>query len=144
VAVQLPPAQAGGRLAVDLPPDLPRVVGDVRYLQSVVFHLADNALKYAPEGPVQVAARACPDGWVELRVSDQGPGLPPGAAARLFGKFERLSAGDSQSVYGHGLGLYMCRRIVEACRGEIRADLERAPGQGAAFIVRLPAWQEAS
>jgi signal transduction histidine kinase len=137
-------SHAAQRLSLDIPDDLPLVLGDERYLQSVIFHLVDNALKYAPEGAVTVAAQACPDGWVELRVSDQGPGLPPEAEARLFEKFERLSAKDSQAVYGHGLGLYMCRRIVEACSGEIRAEATPKDGRGASFVVRLPAWQEAS
>ena len=137
-APNLPP----GRLTTDLAPDLPAAIGDERYLQSVVFHLVDNALKYAPSGPITVTAQAADADWIEMRVSDCGPGMPPEAAARLFNKFERLAARDSQAVYGNGLGLYMCRRIVEACRGVI--EVESVEGQGTTFVVRLPIWQGAA
>jgi signal transduction histidine kinase len=142
VTGQFAPKLAAGRLTTQVAPDLPAAQGDERYLQSVVFHLVDNALKYAPGAPVTVAAQSDGNGWIEMRVTDGGPGLPPEAAARLFTKFERLNARDSQAVYGHGLGLYMCRRIVEACHGEI--SVESVVGQGTTFAVRLPVWQEAA
>lgn len=131
------PSLPAGRLTTDVETDLPMALADEHYLQSVVFHLVDNALKYAPDNPVQVTGRAG-GGWVEVRVADRGPGVPAEAAARLFDKFERLDARDSQTVYGYGLGLYMCKRIANALNGDIK--LESAEGQGATFIVRIPAW----
>jgi signal transduction histidine kinase len=129
----LPP----GRLTTEVEADLPLALADEHYLQSVLFHLVDNALKYAPDSPVRVVARAG-NGLVEIRVTDRGVGVPLTAAARLFDKFERLDVQDSQSVYGYGLGLYMCKRIVQALNGDIA--LESAEGQGATFVVQIPAW----
>lgn len=140
-ADQFLPGEPPGRLTTQVPAGLPSARADERYLQSVIFHLVDNALKYAPAGPVTVAAQQASDGWIELRVSDCGRGLSAQETALLFTKFERLNALDSQAVYGHGLGLYMCRRIVEACHGEI--TVESIEGKGTTFLVRLPIWREA-
>jgi signal transduction histidine kinase len=127
------------RLTMEIGKDLPLALADAHYLKSVVFHLVDNALKYAPESPVYVSAEAAGN-MVELRVIDHGPGVPPDMAARLFDRFERLEARDSQSVYGYGLGLYMCKLIVESLKGDIRVESRPAPG--AAFLVRIPAWED--
>ncbi len=131
----LPP----GRLVTDAPKNLPLVNADERFLQSVIFHLVDNALKYAPDSPVWITARES-EGHVEVQVKDEGPGMSPEAAARLFKMFERLGATDAQAVYGYGLGLYMCKRLMEALKGEIR--LETAEGRGTTFCVRIPIWEE--
>ena len=122
----LPP----GRLVTDAPKNLPLVNADDRFLQSVIFHLVDNALKYAPDSPVWITAREF-EGYVEVQVKDEGPGMSPEAAARLFKMFERLDVTDSQAVYGYGLGLYMCKRLMEALKGEI--SLETAEGLGTTF-----------
>ena len=129
---------ASARLHFDLPGDLPPVMADERGLTSVLFHLLDNALKYAPEGPVDVTGWA--DGaraQVFVAVTDHGPGISPKAAGIIFEKFQRLNSGDAQAVYGHGLGLYMVRRLLQAMEGDVR--FEPAPGGGARFIFWLPA-----
>jgi len=118
--------------------DLPPVAADEHYLQSVLFHLVDNALKYAPGSPVTVTVQAVGD-LIELKVADRGPGVQPELAGRLFNKFERLDARDSQIVYGYGLGLYMCRRILDVLHGDIR--LGDADGPGATFVVQIPKWE---
>jgi len=125
------------QLISDLEPNLPLIVADEHYLQSVIFHLVDNSLKYAPNSPVWISAWAS-EGGVAIEVKDHGPGIPPEEAVRLFSKFERLEAEDSQTVYGYGLGLYMCKRILEVLNGKIW--LSPAPGSGAAFELWLPAW----
>ena len=131
-----PNSPASARLRFDLPRDLPLVVADERGLTSVLFHLLDNALKYAPEGTVELT------GWVEgglvyVAVTDHGPGISPKAADIIFEKFQRLNSGDAQAVYGHGLGLYMVRRLLQAMDGDVR--FEPAPEGGARFIFWLPA-----
>ncbi len=139
VRVQFASAPAGERLRICVPADLPSALADERGLASVFFHLVDNALKYAPEGEVTIEAE--PDGdrlWV--RVSDHGPGIPPDRRELVFDKFQRLNAGDAQSVYGHGLGLYMVRRMLRAMAGDIQ--IGDAPGGGAQFTFWLPIAQD--
>jgi K+-sensing histidine kinase KdpD len=126
------------RVALSLPPDLPLVLADEHYLQSVLFHLVDNALKYAPESLLSISAKLS-ENWVEIRVQDRGPGVSPEASARLFRMFERLEARDSQSVYGYGLGLYMCKQLMQAMQGEIWLDEAEKPG--ATFVVDVLTWR---
>jgi signal transduction histidine kinase len=101
--------------------------------------LIDNAIKYAPLGSIRVHAWA-EDGLVFIQVADQGPGIPPEALSLIFEKFYRFHYGDAQTVYGHGLGLYMVRRLLQAMQGEIK--VENLPGGGAAFTFWLPVFEE--
>lgn len=125
------------RLITEINPHLPLVLADERFLQSVLFHLVDNALKYAPNSPIWISVQD-QAGRVEITVKDKGPGVSTEAAARIFNMFERFESQDSQSVYGYGLGLYMCKRIMQALNGDLR--LESSPGQGATFRLYLPIW----
>jgi PAS domain S-box-containing protein len=118
---------------------LPPVLADERALTSVLFHLLDNALKYAPEGQIQVNAQAVQNG-VTIQVVDQGPGIPEEALPLLFTRFFRAQSGDSQVIYGHGLGLYIVRRLIEAMHGEITVQNQPGGGAsgGACFTCTLP------
>jgi PAS domain S-box-containing protein len=137
VRAQFASVPAGERLRVQVAADLPPVLADERGLASVFFHLVDNALKYAPEGEVTVEAEADPEASrVRVRVRDRGPGIPPERRALIFDKFQRLNAGDAQSVYGHGLGLYMVRQLLKAMGGDI--EVGGAEGGGAQFTFWLP------
>ncbi|MBI3244114.1 MAG: PAS domain-containing protein [Chloroflexi bacterium] len=122
------------RLNLNLPPDLPPVLGDERGLRSVLFQLIDNAFKYAPESPVEISAH-CNDTMIQIRVSDHGPGIPSDQQGKVFGKFHRAQQSDSQKVYGYGLGLHTSRRFMDAMEGSIA--LENTPGGGATFCVSL-------
>jgi two-component system sensor histidine kinase KdpD len=127
---------AAHRIVTDLPADLPLVECDALLIERVLVNLLENAAKYTPAGStITVAAR--PDGatlWVE--VSDDGPGLPPGKEAAVFQKFMR---GASESnIPGLGLGLAICRTIVEAHGGRITAENRPAPDTGARFRFTLP------
>ncbi len=116
-----------------LPDDLPLVYVDDVLVGQLLVNLLDNAIKYTPAGsPIHLEADAAPDAVV-LKISDRGPGFAPGDEQRIFEKFYR---GKSASARGAGLGLAICRAIVEAHRGTIEA-LNR-PGGGAVFQVRLP------
>ena len=124
----------GNRLKLDLPQGLPDVMADEQVLESVFFHLLDNALKYAPEGEIWVK------GWVEnanvyIAVSDSGPGIPPEERERVFELFHRVDASDSREVYGYGLGLPMVQRLLEAMEGGIR--IEQDPSGGARLVFWL-------
>ena len=131
---QLADTPSGPRLRLDLPAGLPPVLADERALASVLFHLVDNALKYAPEGAVLIRAEA-EAGQVRVSVSDQGPGIPREQRAAIFERFQRLNAGDAQAVYGHGLGLYMVQQLLRAQGSDIAVD--DAPGGGARFTFAL-------
>jgi signal transduction histidine kinase len=128
-------------VTTNLDSNLPLVLADERFLQSVLFHLVDNAVKYAPHSPILLQVQVV-DKQIEIRVKDEGPGIAPEAAAQIFNRFERLDARDSQSVYGYGLGLYMCKLIASALKGDIY--LESTSGKGATFVVCLPVWVEDS
>jgi PAS domain S-box-containing protein len=137
VRAQFASVPGGERLRVSVSTGLPLVLADERGLVSVFFHLVDNALKYAPGGEVTVEAEVEPEGnRVRVRVGDHGPGIPPGRREQIFDKFQRLNAGDAQAVYGHGLGLYMVRRMLQAMGGDI--EVRDAPGGGAQFAFWLP------
>ncbi len=96
-----------------LPADLPPVLADPGFLESVFNHLVDNALKYAPRGAIVVDALRL-RGRLRVQVSDIGPGIPKEKQSMLFQRFQRLDAKDSQSVYGYGLGLYLSQRMLRA------------------------------
>jgi signal transduction histidine kinase len=123
------------QVAVDVPDDLLPVCVDSTQLAGVFANLVENAAKYTPpESPLRLVGRLV-DGGVELRVEDQGPGIPPDDLERIFDKFVRSSTMRS-SVPGTGLGLAICRGIVRANGGRIWA--ENRPTGGAAFVVWLP------
>jgi two-component system sensor histidine kinase KdpD len=121
------------RLQVDLPADLPLVDGDYSQLDQVVTNLLENAARYAPPGStVRVTARSVGDGGVELRVADEGIGVPEWERARVFEPFRR-GEGSASS----GVGLAICKAVVDAHGGRI--SVHRTPGGGATFVVQLPA-----
>jgi PAS domain S-box-containing protein len=121
------------RVVVEVPPDLPDVLGDPHRLPTVVAQLVENAVKYSPDGgTVTVSARAC-DGEVVVCVADDGIGFEPADADRLF---ERFARGRTGGAGGVGLGLSIVRTLVEAHGGRVWAEGE--PGRGARFSFTVP------
>jgi signal transduction histidine kinase len=119
---------------VAVPADLPSIQGEEAYLEQVLRNLVGNAAKYGRPGSlVQVTAEASGDDVV-IRVLDDGPGIEEGDAEALFDLFYR-SPSIASTVPGAGIGLFVCRRLVDAMGGRIRA--ERRPEGGAAFVVTL-------
>jgi len=115
-------------------PDLPWVLADAVLIEQVLENLLENAVKYTPPGtPITLSAQAR-ERELEVTVADRGPGLTPGDEKRVFEKFYRGRAEGSQS--GVGLGLTICRAIVEAHGGRIWT--ERNPEGGAVFRFALP------
>jgi K+-sensing histidine kinase KdpD len=121
-------------IEINLPEDLPHVVADEVLLVSIFHHLIDNALKYAPENPVVVMASRERE-RVRVQVTDSGPGIPEEKRSLLFQRFQRLDAKDSQSVYGHGLGLYFSQQMLRAMDSELA--FEAPPEGGARFFFYL-------
>jgi signal transduction histidine kinase len=126
----------GLQLASTVPDDLPVLAGDERLLQSLVFHLVENALKFSTHGGrVEVALEADADAVV-LRVKDDGIGIPAEFHERIFEKFFMVDAGPAKQHPGAGIGLYLVREVVAIHGGAIRVD--SGPGNGTTFEVRLP------
>jgi two-component system sensor histidine kinase KdpD len=124
----------GRPVKIDLPKDAPLVKLDAVLIGQVLVNLLENALKYTPAGTaIEIAAEFAPAA-VTVSVADEGPGIPPGLEERLFDKFYRAAPERAQS--GVGLGLTICRAIVEAHGGTIRAE-NRSP-RGAVFRFTLP------
>jgi signal transduction histidine kinase len=120
-------------------PGLPLVSADRDRVAEVLANLLDNADKYSPPGREVVVDARADQTEVTLSVRDSGPGLPVDDLERVFDKFYRADNGDAQTAYGYGLGLYICRRLVEAHGGRIWA--ENHPHGGAVFSFTLPvAW----
>lgn len=114
----------------------PRVWADADRMHEVVANLVDNAAKYSPLGSKVVLEVYVEGQEAVLAVSDSGSGIPPEEHSRIFEKFHRLDSDDAKETYGYGLGLYLCRLLVEAMNGRIWVESE--PGQGATFRFALP------
>ncbi|HWK90520.1 MAG TPA: ATP-binding protein, partial [Longimicrobium sp.] len=135
--------EKGLALAVTPPVELPPLHSDADRVRQILVNLLSNAVKFTDRGNVSVAIGAvdAPEGegevrrWVEVRVSDTGPGIAPEDQERVFHEFEQVSGGSSRG--GTGLGLPISRKLARLLGGELR--LESAPGRGSTFTMRLPA-----
>jgi two-component system sensor histidine kinase KdpD len=104
-------------------------------IERVLCNLLENAAKYTPPGSTITVAAGVHGQFLQVTVADNGPGLPPGREEAIFEKFTR---GERESnTPGVGLGLAICRAIVEAHGGTIHAQ-PHVPGQGAAIVFSLP------
>jgi signal transduction histidine kinase len=125
----------------DIAIDAPKVgetmpaIAEFRRVLQILLNLVGNAIRYSPTGS-QIWLRLEGEGArARIVVADQGPGMSDDQQARIFDKYERL--GRSSEDGGSGLGLYISRRLARSMGGELR--VESAPGQGARFILDLPA-----
>jgi signal transduction histidine kinase len=114
---------------------LPEVAADPDKLRQVLVNLIENAVKYSREGQIEVRL-ASHYGNVRFSVRDEGPGIPLSQQERVFEKFYRLDPNMTQGVGGTGLGLYICRELVETMNGDIW--VESAQGEGSTFSFELP------
>lgn len=122
-------------LSIEIPQDLPTVAADRASISEVVSNLIDNALKYSNEGgAVNVTAKV--DGsFVKVAVEDHGIGMPSSVISNLFHKFYR-SHRSRETVAGTGIGLYICKAIVESHGGKI--EVRSQEGKGSTFEFSLP------
>jgi len=109
---------------------------DEDLLLQLLLNLLDNAGKYTPSGGRVTVGWAVDDGRAEVRVRDTGVGIPPVHLPHIFERFYRVDKARSRAAGGAGLGLSICRWIAEAHGGSI--SVESAPGEGTAFVVKLP------
>lgn len=123
------------QLELAVPDDLPLVPVDYIQIEQVIWNVLENAAKYAPaNSPITVTAWH-QEGAVLLRVSDQGPGIPVDQRTRVFDKFYRLSRPDNAQIAGAGIGLAICKGLVEAHGGRI--TIEGGPDGGTLVEIRL-------
>lgn len=116
--------------------NIPSVWADRDRTEEILFNLIDNAIKYSPDcATIHVDADANGQ-FAVVSVSDQGIGIPEEELAKIFDKFHRVDRRDASETYGHGLGLYICRRLVEAQGGQIWVD--SVLGEGSTFRFTLP------
>ncbi len=127
---------AAHRFLLDLP-DAPVLAEiDAPKIEQVLRNLLQNAVHYAPGGGAVTVALRADGGVCELRVADEGIGIAPDAQDRIFERFYRAPDARMLRTRGAGLGLAICREIVDAHGGVLR--VESVPGRGSTFIVRLP------
>ena len=124
-------------LRVSVQPGDLRAVGDAERMHQVVYNLLDNAVRHSPQdGRVWLSAHAATAGVTTIEIADEGPGIPPGEAERVFERFHRVDAARAARDGGTGLGLAIARWIVDAHGGVIRAE-QREP-RGCRMVVELP------
>ncbi len=142
-------------VSLDIAPDL-TMRADGGRTRQVLVNLLSNALKYSEaSAPIAISANLLesegvreqgkpliPAGaWVQIKVRDWGLGIPPREQALLFMRFVRLARDAASSTRGTGVGLYLCRVLVQAMGGQIWVESNGVPGMGSVFTFVLPAAQ---
>jgi signal transduction histidine kinase len=123
---------ADAEMSVDAPDQL-RIVGDAGRLRQVIDNLVTNAVKYAPGTAITIGAMRAGDDAI-LSVADEGPGMAEEKVKRAFEPFFQGESSGKES--GVGLGLYICRKIIEAHGGVM--TLHSVPGEGTTVALRVP------
>lgn len=125
-------------IVTDIAEDLPATItADEDKLNQILSNLLSNAIKYSPDGgQITLTARWEREGQMLISVKDSGVGMSQEQCGRLFRQYERIDRDSIKNIPGTGLGLYLVKSLVELHGGEI--SCESAPGQGSAFLVRLP------
>ncbi len=127
------------KINTDIPSDLPSVFADQRRMMQVLLNLIENALKFSEdEGEIFITMLHRTNQWVEVIVRDNGPGIPQEEQQRIFVDRVRLPQ-TSQETIGFGIGLSVCRRIVEVHGGKIWVVSK--PTEGACFYFTVPVWR---
>ena len=114
-------------------------IGHPVALSRVLLNLSTNALKFTDEGAVEVGGRRLDGDALEFWVQDSGRGIPPGAMDSLYEPFRRRQRPGEYAFSGSGLGLSICRKLVEAMGGELKVDSEQGKGTRFHFTIKLPA-----
>jgi two-component system clock-associated histidine kinase SasA len=124
-------------LTLDAPLELPTIKADREKIERVLINLLDNALRYTPQGgAIRLTLTAKPQ-FIQVAVSDTGPGIPPDQRERIFERFVQVNTSQrKRGSKGSGMGLTFCKLAVEAHGGQIW--VEESPEGGAAFHFTLP------
>jgi PAS domain S-box-containing protein len=128
---------SGQKLTVHLPANLPPIYADAKRIAQVLVNLVRNASTYAPKGTEISISANVRGGFVQINVNDQGPGIPPAEHKRVFKAFRRGANVESSSMQGAGLGLAICKGLVEAHGGRIWINKKTTPGANISFTIPL-------
>jgi CheY-like chemotaxis protein len=112
------------------------IVGDARRLRQLVSHIVANAVKFTPQGRIEVRAELDAEGWLKIAVADTGIGIPPDKLQYIFESFRQVESGLARSYSGLGLGLALSQKITTLFGGKIAA--ESTHGVGTTFTIRMP------
>lgn len=124
-----------------MPEKPPWIWADEKGFESILNNLVDNAIKYSPPNTrIEVNVDVPGNGFVVCGVRDQGQGIQPRHQSKIFSRFYRVDGGDAQTVYGHGLGLYIAKNLVDVMGGQIWVESE--VGKGSYFAFTLPIMEE--
>jgi PAS domain S-box-containing protein len=129
------PSRSEVPLCWNVPPHLPPFRTDPVKLKMILKNLVENAVKFTPEGRIDVSVRI-EDGLLCCTVADTGVGIAPSERSRIFEPFQRGDGHDHRRVAGTGLGLYIVRRLVDLLGGTI--DVQSVPDRGTTFVLRIP------
>ena len=133
----LKPVVHARELTVDCRAPAVTVIGDEARLRQVVLNLLNTAVQFTPRhGTIRLIGARLP-GYAEIRICDNGPGIPPERVGEIFGEFSQLGPDSKREFAGAGLRLALARKLVEMHGGAIRA--ESSPGHGTIFVFTVPA-----
>lgn len=134
---QLNTLSVGKTLSINLPDTLPLIHVDAKRIAQVLVNLVRNAATYAPDGTeISLTATVC-TGFVQINVSDQGPGIPSSERRKVFRAFQRGKNIEHGSLQGAGLGLAICKGLVEAHGGHIWIKKKTTSGATISFTVPM-------
>jgi signal transduction histidine kinase len=131
-----PRLREGLEIALAAEPELPPVAADADKLRQILVNLRENAIKYSPDGGRIEIALSRHDSIVRFSVRDEGLGIAEDELAQIFERFHRVDPNMTRGVGGTGLGLYICRELVEAMQG--RMWVTSTEGEGSTFSFELP------
>lgn len=131
-----PRLPAGASIELEAQAKLGLVEADAGRLRQVLDNLIENAVKYAMEPGLTTVRVERADDWIRFSIVDSGVGIPAGELERIFEKFYRLDPEQTRGVAGTGLGLYVCKELVERMNGRI--SVVSKLGRGSTFVVELP------
>jgi len=125
---------------VDFPPDFPPVLGDPEKIEEVLMNLIENAMKFSPRGGIITIKGETSGNELSVTIADEGIGIPLRDQERIFERFYKAEDSLANPIQGTGLGLYICKSIIEAHEGRIWVESET--GKGSRFTFSLPLVEE--
>jgi signal transduction histidine kinase len=127
-------SQKGLKLVREIPPDMPPITSDRKRLFQILLNLVHNAVKFTEQGEIRIECLAV-NGELEVSVADTGIGIKKENMEMLFESFRQIDGTSQRRYQGTGLGLYLCKKLVELLGGRIRAESEYGKGSRFTFVI---------